>query len=71
MWIYEKKLQHPVNIKKCDVRMAKYLVTQYGGPLCQMSQLYLILTFVSPLLTSQDQNQEHHFVYRAFACTFY
>jgi spore coat protein JC len=32
MWIYEKKLEHPVKIKSKDVRMAKYLVTQYGGP---------------------------------------
>lgn len=32
MWIYEKKLEHPVNIKNKDLRMAKFLVTQYGGP---------------------------------------
>ena len=31
MWKYEKKLQYPVDIKKKDLRMAKYLVTQYGG----------------------------------------
>ena len=31
MWKYEKKLQYPINIKKKDLRMAKYLVTQYGG----------------------------------------
>ena len=31
MFKYEKKLQYPVNIKKKDLRMAKYLVTQYGG----------------------------------------
>lgn len=32
MWIYEKKLQHPVKIKNKDLKMAKFLVTQYGGP---------------------------------------
>ena len=31
MWQYQKKLQYPINIKKKDLRMAKYLVTQYGG----------------------------------------
>lgn len=31
MWKYEKMLQYPINIKKKDLRMAKYLVTQYGG----------------------------------------
>ena len=31
MWKYEKRLQYPVNIKKKDLKMAKLLVTQYGG----------------------------------------
>lgn len=31
MWIYEKKLQYPVRVSKCNVRMAKYLMEQYGG----------------------------------------
>ena len=32
MWIYEKKLQFPVRIRKPDLRMAKALLAQYGGP---------------------------------------
>ena len=32
MFSYNKRLQYPVDIKKKDLRMAKYLVTQYGGP---------------------------------------
>ena len=31
MWRYEKRLQYPINIKNKDLRMAKLLVTQYGG----------------------------------------
>ena len=31
MWKYVKTLQYPVNIKKKDLKMAKYLITQYGG----------------------------------------
>ena len=31
MWKFVKSLEYPVNIKKKDLRMAKYLVTQYGG----------------------------------------
>lgn len=31
MWKYIKSLEYPVNIKKKDLKMAKYLVTQYGG----------------------------------------
>lgn len=31
MFSYQKRLQYPVNITKKDLRMAKYLITQYGG----------------------------------------
>lgn len=31
MWKYVKTLEYPVNIKKKDLKMAKCLVTQYGG----------------------------------------
>lgn len=31
MWQYQKRLQYPINIKNKDLRMAKYLVEQYGG----------------------------------------
>lgn len=31
MFSYQKRLQYPVNIRKKDLRMAKYLITQYGG----------------------------------------
>ncbi len=32
MWFYEKRLQYPVKIKKCDPRMATMIISQYGGP---------------------------------------
>ncbi len=32
MWKYVKKLEYPVNIQKKDLKMAKYLLAQYGGP---------------------------------------
>lgn len=32
MWLYEKKLQYPVRIKKPDPRMASAVLSQYGGP---------------------------------------
>ena len=31
MWKYVKRLEYPINIKKKDLKMAKLLVTQYGG----------------------------------------
>ncbi|MBQ6686882.1 MAG: manganese catalase family protein [Firmicutes bacterium] len=32
MWVYEKKLQYPINITKPDAKSAKIIITQYGGP---------------------------------------
>ncbi|MDD3851106.1 MAG: manganese catalase family protein [Firmicutes bacterium] len=32
MWIYEKKLEYPVKIKNPNPKMAKVIITQYGGP---------------------------------------
>lgn len=32
MWQYEKKLQYPVNIKNCNPKLAKLIISQYGGP---------------------------------------
>lgn len=32
MWLYEKKLQHPVRVSRPDVKFAKMVITQYGGP---------------------------------------
>lgn len=58
MWIYEKKLQYPVRVSKCDPRMAKYLIEQYGGAdgelsaaLRYLNQRYTIPDKVIGLLT--------------------
>ena len=32
MWIYQKKLEFPVNITTPDLRVARALMAQYGGP---------------------------------------
>ena len=32
MFIYEKKLQYPVRIKNPNPRLAKFIISQYGGP---------------------------------------
>lgn len=32
MFVYEKKLQYPVRITRPDARMAKAIISQYGGP---------------------------------------
>lgn len=32
MWTYNKTLQYPINIKFTDPRLAKVIISQYGGP---------------------------------------
>ncbi len=32
MWGYDKKLQYPINIKNPNPQMAKFIISQYGGP---------------------------------------
>ena len=51
MFSYEKKLQYPVNIKKKDLRMAKYLVTQYGG---SNGELGAALRYLNQRITMPD-----------------
>ena len=51
MFSYEKKLQYPVNIKKKDLRMAKYLVTQYGG---SNGELGAALRYLNQRMTMPD-----------------
>ena len=32
MWTYNKMLEYPINIKKRDPKLAKVIISQYGGP---------------------------------------
>lgn len=32
MWNYEKRLQYPVNIKETNPKLAKAIISQFGGP---------------------------------------
>lgn len=41
MWVYEKKLEYPVKIKTPNPRMAKYIITQYGGPDGELNLLHV------------------------------
>ena len=34
MWNYEKRLEYPINIKETNPKMAKFIMSQYGGPYC-------------------------------------
>lgn len=51
MWAYEKKLEFPVNIKKKDLKMAKYLMDQYGG---SYGELNAALQYLNQRYTMPD-----------------
>lgn len=50
MWNYEKRLQYPVNITKCNPQIAKIIITQFGGPDGELnaSMRYLSQRYVMP-----------------------
>lgn len=38
MFVYEKKLQYPVRIKRPNPKLAAQIISQYGGPKCNRVQ---------------------------------
>ena len=50
MWYYVKTLEYPINLKSKDLKMAKFLVSQYGGPDGELSAAlrYLNQRFTMP-----------------------
>ncbi len=52
MWAYQKVLEYPINIKNKDLRMAKYLVTQYGG---SNGELAAALRYLNQRYTMPDE----------------
>lgn len=52
MWKYSKKLQYPVNINNKDLQMAKYILTQYGGP---QGELGAAIRYLNQRYTMPDQ----------------
>ena len=50
MFVYEKKLQFPVNIKNPNPKLAQIIISQYGGPDGELgaSLRYLSQRFAMP-----------------------
>ena len=52
MWKYEKMLQYPINIKKRDLKMAKLITSQVGGP---QGELGAALRYLNQSFTMPDE----------------
>lgn len=53
MWSYEKRLEYSVKIKNPDPRMAKIIITQYGGPDGELAASLRYLSQRFSMVTSQ------------------
>lgn len=51
MWVYKKMLEFPVDIKRKDLKMAKYIMSQLGGP---SGELAAALRYLSQRYTMPD-----------------
>lgn len=77
MFVYEKKLQYPVQIKNTNPALAKFIISQYGGPHGELgaSLRYLSQRYSMPypelkgLLT--DIGTEAPEMFRSGAITFF
>ena len=72
MWYYVKTLEYPINLKSKDIQMAKFLISQYGGPDGELSAAlrYLNQRFTMPtgkskgLLTDIGTEELEHLWYQ-------
>lgn len=55
MWVYEKRLEYPVKIKNPNPKLAKYIITQYGGPDGELAASLRYLTQRYSMPTKQAQ----------------
>ena len=56
MWYYEKKLQYPINIRKGDLNMAKFVAAQLGGPDGELGASFAYV-YVSALYDANQQDK--------------
>ncbi len=55
MWTYNKILEYPINIKSPNPRLAKFIISQYGGP---DGELAASLRYLSQKFAMPDQKSK-------------
>ena len=55
MWNYSKMLQYPINIKQRDPKLARWIISQYGGP---DGELGASLRYLSQRFAMPDQRSK-------------
>ncbi len=55
MWLYQKKLEYPIKIKNTNPRLAKFIISQFGGP---DGELAASLRYLSQRFGMPDQKSK-------------
>ena len=55
MWTYNKVLEYPINIKNKNPQLAKFIISQYGGP---DGELAASLRYLSQRFGMPDQKSK-------------
>ena len=55
MWLYQKKLEYPVRIKNPNPRLAKFIISQYGGP---DGEIGAALRYISQRISMPDEKSK-------------
>ena len=55
MWLYQKKLEYPVRIKNPNPRLAKFIISQYGGP---DGEIGASLRYISQRISMPDEKSK-------------
>lgn len=55
MWLYQKKLEYPIRIKNTNPRLAKFIISQFGGP---DGELAASLRYLSQRFGMPDQKSK-------------
>ena len=57
MWTYNKVLEYPINIKCPNPRLAKFIISQYGGPDRRISSFFKI--FKSKIWNARSKSKSY------------
>ncbi len=55
MWLYQKKLEYPIKIKNTNPKLAKFIISQFGGP---DGELAASLRYLSQRFGMPDQKSK-------------
>ncbi len=60
MFVYEKRLQYPINIKQTNPKLAQIIISQYGGRYCKKIYILSIKKYINTSVVSVKYNTFHY-----------